>query len=118
MINRNSNRTPLKEVPTGPVSGTMQAFFLILTILLLGSFFMLFITPDLLEIEGNAHALNTFTKTGAQALSRRIIDWVPKDILETHAFADNFPDEPDWSVQFWTPIDIEFDNPYDPVVTL
>ncbi len=103
----------------GSRPGKLQLILIILFLLLLGGFFSLVITSDLLEVDSNAHAINTFSKAGGNLLSKRILDWMPSDVAKSHA-TPNIADviEPDWSVEFWSPIDVELESPDDPLITM
>ena len=107
-----SDRTP--ALRTMKKSGKIQLILIILGLLLIGAFFSLLITPDILEIDVNAHALNTYSKSSVSLLSKRVLGWLPTDIVRSHSIVD--VSEPDWSQEFWTPIDVELGE--DPLITL
>jgi len=100
----------------GSEAGKVQLILIVLGLLLLGAFFSLTITPDLLEVDPNAHSINTFSTGKASSLSKKVLGWLPHDIaLKADATIDQ---EPDWTVEFWSPIDVELENITDPMITM
>ena len=108
----------------GSEAGKVQLILIILGLLLLGAFFSVTITPDLLEVDANAHSINTFSSgrgskhSGSRSLSKKVRSWLPRDIANMVEESTVGPEEPDWSQEFWSPIDVELENPEDPMITM
>jgi hypothetical protein len=110
----------------GSEAGKVQLIMIILGLLLLGAFFSVTITPDLLEVDPNAHSINTFNSgrggkhSGGRSLSKKVRGWLPQDIANAVQGEGSTvgPEEPDWSQEFWSPIDVELENPMDPMITM
>jgi len=101
----------------GSEAGKVQLIMIILGLLLLGAFFSLTITPDLLEVDPNAHSINTFSTGKARSLSKKVLGWLPHDIaMKAGSTLD--AQEPDWSIEFWSPIDVELEGTTDPMITM
>ena len=115
---KGSTRANAQAAPTGFLQDLrVQLILILLALFTLGAFFSLMITPELLEVEMTAHAMETFNSIGSTKLSASIAKWMPKENLSVHGVVKTAT-EPDWSVPFWSPIDLEFEDVEDPMVTL
>jgi hypothetical protein len=92
----------------------VKVILIVTGLVLLGAFFCVMITPELLDVETNAHSESTFTHQGAGSLTNKIMNWLPIEQRATLGLND--ASEPDWSRDFWSPIDIEVDA--DPMITM
>jgi hypothetical protein len=114
MRKENRRNTPANDGMFG--SGIIQIMIILLGLFTLGAFFSILVTPDILDIDQNAHALDTFTKGSMRSLTTKISKWLPKENVNLHGWSGS-EEEPDWTIPFWTPIDVEFDGK-DPTVTM
>lgn len=100
-----------KKLESAPPS-LIRLFGILLVVTFMGVVFCFIIVPDELEAEMNSSSIHTFSleygAKNAKKLSRKILEWIPKhhqDAVIAGEIAE--PIEPDWDVEFWTPIDVE-----------
>ena len=110
-----TRRVTRRRKTAGPPSAFIHLFSIVLILTFMGVVFCFIIVPEELQAETNSHSFHTFTleygASSAKKLSRKILEWIPKHHRETvvkggGGHTDGFQ-EPDWDVDFWTPIDVE-----------
>ena len=104
--------------PRKPANGNGSSFMLVLVLMCalitFGILFTIIMAPHV-EFQSGMNTMSVHNEQQQRSLSQKILDWLPYG-LAGHQSSDEQSLFPDWSKEFWSPIDVDVTN--DPMITL